>query len=116
MCEPEGLTLGNPAPLAAMQGRERLGKALRTAAAGGLLAPLESLLARRGEVEVDAKDEYGPPLHLAAEGGHAAAAEALLRAGADVGAKNIGGNTPLFYAQLAEHEQVAELLRRHGAQ
>ena len=119
MEEPEVLraALGNPAPLAALQGRERLGKALRAAAAGGLLAPLESLLGRPGEVEVDAQDMYGvTPLHHAAEGGHLAAAEALLRAGADVGAKNENGHTPLFLAQGNRHEQVAELLRRHGAQ
>ena len=119
MEEPEVLraALGNPAPLAALQGREELGKALRAAAAGGLLAPLESLLGRRGEVEVDAKDGAGrTPLHKAAIGGHAAAAEALLRAGADVGAKDKFGDTPLNFAQRYKHEQVAELLRRHGAQ
>ena len=119
MEEPEVLraALGNPAPLAALQGREELGKALRAAAAGGLVAPVESLLGRRGEVEVDAKNDGGwTPLHYAAGGGHAAAAEALLRAGADVGAKDRGGNTPLDAAQAFEHEQMAELLRSHGAQ
>ena len=109
--------LGNPTPLAALRGREELGAALRAAAAGGLLAPLASLLARPGEVEVGAKGERGfTPLHAAADGGHAEAIAALLRAGADVGAMDGAGNTPLVYAQLLKHEQAAELLRRHGAQ
>ena len=119
MEEPEVLraALGNPAPLAALQGREERRKALCAAAAGGLVAPLESLLGRRGEVEVDAKDEKGnTPLRFAAAGGHLAAAEALLRAGADVGATNMRGRTPLYLAQEYKHDQVAELLRRHGAQ
>ena len=64
-----------------------------------------------------AKDVVGEtPLHRAAIGGHLAAAEALLRAGADVGAKGRGGITPLDVAQNNKHEQVVELLRRHGAQ
>ena len=70
----------------------------------------------RAGADVGAGRGGNTPLHAAAYGGHAEAIAALLRAGADVGAKAYDGRTPLALAQVLKHEQAAELLRRHGAQ
>ena len=104
--------MGNDAPLAALQEPEALGKALRSAAAAGLMAPLKALLGRSEEVAVDAKDNGGATaLMLAAQGGHAAAIAALLAAGAEVDAKDNDGRTALMIAEQFEHEHAARLLR-----
>jgi ankyrin repeat protein len=57
------------------------------------------------------------PLHAAAFGDNAAAAEVLLDAGADVNAKakNRFENTPLQVALLTQSRKVAQLLIRRGA-
>ena len=89
--------MGNDAPLAALQAPEALVRALRAAAAAGLMAPLKALLGRSDEVAVDAKDDDGmTALMRAAQGGHAAAIAALLAAGAEVEAKNNAGRTALM--------------------
>ncbi|HEY4029413.1 MAG TPA: ankyrin repeat domain-containing protein [Caulobacteraceae bacterium] len=54
------------------------------------------------------------PLHFAAEHGHRPAAELLLAAGADVAARDKNGDTPLDRAEAMGHQDLAELLRRHG--
>jgi hypothetical protein len=123
--------VGNPAPLAAMWGRKTLGNALRGAAAGGHMAPLESLLARRmipgsvsgtmqtmgrGEVAVDATDHTGQTaLMIASEGGHAGAVKALLAAGATVNAKDNRGYTALMHACPHGHTMAVEALLAAGA-
>ena len=76
MTQPEVLraALGDGAPLAALRERAALEAALRAAAAGGLMAPLEALLARPEEVAVEAANERGfTALMNAARGGHVAA-------------------------------------------
>ncbi len=52
------------------------------------------------------------PLHWAADHGHKAAAELLLAQGADVGARDKAGDTPLDRAEAMGHADIAELLRR----
>ncbi|MEC8564968.1 MAG: ankyrin repeat domain-containing protein, partial [Pseudomonadota bacterium] len=92
--------LGDGALLAAVRGREALERALCAAAAGGLMAPLEALLARPEEVGVEAADEDGmTALMQAANGGHAAAVEALVARGASVEAVDEGGIAALDFAR-----------------
>jgi ankyrin repeat protein len=54
------------------------------------------------------------PLHLAAAKGHTKIAELLIEAGADVNCKDRDG-TPLDNAVRFKQNEVAELLRQHGA-
>ena len=118
MTQPEVLraALGDGAPLAALRERAALEAALRAAAAGGLMAPLEALLARPEEVAVEAAGEYGrTALMLAAQGGHAAAVEALVKHGANVEAVNEGGDTALMLAKRNGHKAVVKVLKAHGA-
>ena len=53
--------------------------------------------------------------HWAASKGHVAALEVLLRAGADVHARNNGDSTPLHCAALSNQLDCAAVLLRHGA-
>ena len=53
--------------------------------------------------------------HWAAFKGHAAALEVLLRAGADVHARNNGDSTPLHCAALSNQLDCASVLLGHGA-
>ena len=109
--------LGDAAPLAALRGRDALGWALRAAAAAGLMAPLEALLARSEEVEVDAAAKDGSTaLMLAAQGGHAEAIEALVTKGAEVNAANERGTTPLMMAAAGGHLKAIEALVTKGAE
>ena len=55
------------------------------------------------------------PLHSAAAARQVDACRTLLVAGADPNAKQHGGYTPLEEAEENEDEELAELLRQHGA-
>ncbi|GAA5962432.1 hypothetical protein JCM3765_004293 [Sporobolomyces pararoseus] len=62
-------------------------------------------------VQIDHRDSYGySALHLATDRGHLEIVKLLLAHGADKGAKDEDGNTPLDLAQLAEHESIVEFL------
>ena len=118
MTQPEVLraALGDGAPLAALRERAALEAALRAAAAGGLMAPLEALLARPEEVAVEVADGFGmTPLMRAAEGGHVAAVEALVKHGARVEAADEDGKTALMLAKRNGHKAVVKVLKAHGA-
>lgn len=75
--------------------------------------------------DVGARTEFGrTPLHEAALYGYLEVARLLIEAKADVNARNPRGETPLFYAEKGlaigpahteAHDQVAQLLRKHGA-
>lgn len=54
-------------------------------------------------------------LHNAAYKGDIKGVERLIAAGADVNAKGIDGNTPLFWAGWKDHEDIARLLIEKGA-
>lgn len=54
-------------------------------------------------------------LMAAARQGDAAAVEAMLAAGADAGAADVDGNTPLMYAAARGQADVCRLLRAAGA-
>lgn len=86
-------------------------------------ADMAALLLDRGAA-VDARTKYGDtPLHAAASFGrppdsgvnHAAVARLLLRHKADPNARDKKGQTPLQAASDNPNDEVAELLRQHGA-
>ena len=54
------------------------------------------------------------PLHRAAYYGLKEIAELLLDKGADVNAKDDGGDTPLDVAMLGNDKETADLIRKHG--
>ena len=94
--------------------RQDSGAALRRAAAGGDLARLADLVKDRSLIE--ARDSQGrTPLLLAVLAHQAAAARALLDAGADANAADAGGVTPLAAARAANDPQLAALLEGYGA-
>ena len=54
------------------------------------------------------------PLHVAIRKGYSDVVEALISQGVDVDARTAEGQTPLQLAVACEHDEIAELLRRHG--
>ena len=68
-----------------------------------------------GGLHPDAADDDGErPLHLAAAAGDGFALQALLDTGANVGARNFAGQTPLDAALDADEPALAETLAQHG--
>ena len=66
---------------------------------------------------MNAKDEVEwTPLHYAVAMSHKEIAEELLVNGADVNAKDIGGDTPLDVAMSGNDKKIADLLRKLGGQ
>ncbi len=82
-------------------------------------------LLEQGAIVRSTTDQGGrTPLHEAALYGYVDIARLLIERGADVNAKNVRGEPPLFYAEggliagpqpTASHAEVAKLLRDHGA-
>jgi ankyrin repeat protein len=67
--------------------------------------------------KLEAKDQAGEtPLHVAAQEGCADAVTVLVRAGASLAARDKAGNTPLARAIAYKQKDVADLLRKLGAQ
>lgn len=58
----------------------------------------------------------GMPLHWAAVNGKLEVVRALIEAGADVNARDNGGETPLHWAAANDQRRAAELLLEHGAE
>ena len=88
---------------------------LHAAAAGQASVEMLTLLLDAG-AEVNAREHGGfTPLHQCAENGHLAAIKLLLARGADPQARADDGRTALAFALAGEHEDVARLLREHGA-
>jgi ankyrin repeat protein len=54
------------------------------------------------------------PLGYASEYGHAAVAQLLIKAGADINAKNDAGVAPLHYACLYGNKNIVEMLVANG--
>ena len=95
--------IGDLGPLARLQGREALGRALRGAANAELLTPLAALLARApADVDVDAPDPLTgtTSLILASSGGGLRSLQALLAAGADPHLTDKRGLTCLMACSL----------------
>jgi ankyrin repeat protein len=66
-------------------------------------------------VSVDGKNDDWTPLHHATFGGHKEVAGLLIAEGADVNAKDEGGQTPLHLAAFWGHKQIAAQLIAKGA-
>ena len=88
---------------------------IHEAAAQGNVVMVRWLVLVRPDV-LDALDSHGgTPLHAAAENGYGNVAKLLLSAGADVNAKHGEGYKPLDLAETRRSDDVAEMLREHGA-
>jgi ankyrin repeat protein len=65
---------------------------------------------------VDVQNKYGmTALILAARGGHSENVACLIAQGADVNAKSYSGETALKFAELINRNDMAQLLKEHGA-
>jgi ankyrin repeat protein len=62
----------------------------------------------------DAKNVYNSARLHAAENGHGDVVKALLARGADVGAKDTDGHTPLVHAVVPRAPDIVEVLLAHG--
>ncbi|MEX0714695.1 MAG: ankyrin repeat domain-containing protein [Pirellulales bacterium] len=103
---------------------ENLGQtALTTAAATGQVAAVRLLIAEGADPDLlDADGRSQTPLSTAAMHGQLEVCRELLKAGADPNIPTTpherrapGGWTALDWALQAEHKEVADLLRKHGA-
>jgi len=76
---------------------------------------LEALVAAGGDVKAVDLDSSTPLLWAVQTGCAPSAVRALLKAGADPNARAKGGATPLMFAEMFQHPEVAEMLRKAGA-
>ena len=105
---------GDAAPLAALQEKEALGRALCGAAAGGFVAPLRALMERK--VSVEGTTPTGrTALVLACQGGHDQCARALIEAKADIEAQIPSGHNALMLSAQNGHDLCARALIKAGA-
>jgi len=91
------------------------GTLLHSAAGGGSLRIVESLVGRGFDVNKKDKFEW-VPLHIAAEQGHREVISFLLARGADINAKNKLGQTPYNIAQERDDLALADFLKSAGAE
>ena len=66
-------------------------------------------------IRAKVREGQSNPLHVAIRKGYSDVVEALISQGVDVDARTADGQTPLQLAVSCEHDEIAELLRRHGA-
>jgi len=76
---------------------------------------IEALLAKGANPNVQAREGFGTPLHLAAGAGKAGAVELLIDHGADINAKAGGGMSPLLVATMKAQVASVKTLLRRGA-
>jgi len=76
---------------------------------------IAELIAKRAQLDVSDDFPSGTVFHYAAERGNTEMTELLIASGADLNAKNVGGDTPLHSAVRAGHKDIAELLIANGA-
>ncbi|PSK36145.1 hypothetical protein B9Z65_5960 [Elsinoe australis] len=80
------------------------------------LEVVQTLLAKKDVVDIEARDQYSMrPLHMACKSGNIAVIELLLKHGADIESVMPPGWTPLLWACSAGQYNVAELLLNRGA-
>lgn len=91
--------------------------ALHLAAAFGSPTGVRLLLERGARVDAVSNNvQHNQPLHAAlALGRNAETIAALLAAGADADAAQVGGYTPIFSAATSNRKDLAEMLVAHGA-
>jgi len=88
---------------------------LHRAAAAGHKEVAELLVTNGADVNA-ADDQQGlTPLHIAVIKGDGSIVELFVARGADVNAANNEGKTPLYLAIQYNHNEVADILRKHGA-
>ncbi|PNH02397.1 Protein phosphatase 1 regulatory subunit 27, partial [Tetrabaena socialis] len=90
-------------------------RALLDAVAEGRLRKVERLLSNPAANPNVQGPEGSTSLHCASQKGHTEAVEALLRAGADVAAKDDIGWTALHWASQEGHTETSEVLLQAGA-
>ncbi len=88
---------------------------VHVAVAGGHVSSVRLLMERGADVRSHLCQGGATPLHLAADLGAVEMVVALLDGGAEVGAPNETGQTPVDVARRSGHEEVARLLIRYGA-
>ena len=98
-----------------MTDRKAIVSSLLDAAAAGDKDEVARLLECGADVN-DADYDHRSSLHLACSEGHLAAVAYLIEASATVDVVDRWGHTPLHDAILAGHAEVADLLRRSGAE
>ena len=76
---------------------------------------LEALVAAGGDVRAKDINSSTPLLWAVQTGCTPSAVRALLKAGADPNARSKGGATPLMFAEMFQHMEIAETLRKAGA-
>jgi|GEM_PF-1336798 len=89
---------------------------LHIAAQRGRLENVKFLLSYGANPDARDPDQGATPLHLCAEGNHRDIAETLVKAGADVNAKDATGCTPLHAAAYWGAAEVARILLASGAE
>jgi uncharacterized protein len=91
--------------------------ALHLAAAFGTPATVQMLIERGARVDaVSSNAQRNQPLHaVLALSRNSETIAALLAAGADANAAQVGGFTPIFSAATADRRDLAEVLVKHGA-
>jgi ankyrin repeat protein len=74
-----------------------------------------ALMLAAGPVYLEEKQSYGSFMNISIDGGHDKIVRLLLDHGAEVNAKDIHGNTALFYAIQKGDETIKSLLLSYGA-
>jgi Ankyrin repeats (3 copies) len=75
---------------------------------------LEALVAAHGDVKAKDENASTPLLWAVQTGCSPSAVRALLKAGADPNAKAKAGATPLFFAEIFQRKEIADILRAAG--
>ena len=81
----------------------------------GLPAPIQLLLSRGANIEMESTAYNRTPLHLSASGGHKSVVQLLLDHGARIDSEDVAGFTALILAVVGGHEAVVRLLVERGA-
>jgi ankyrin repeat protein len=88
---------------------------LHLAAQGGQYEAAETLVEYNANIHLGQARFEGAPLQYAASRGHVWIVRLLLRRGAEVDSRDTNGRTPLIWAVMGQHHEVAEELLEHGA-
>jgi cytohesin len=87
---------------------------LHAAAGKGNIEVAEVLIRNGAELEARILQNQNTPLHLAVRNNHKAVVTLLIAQGADVNAKTKHGETPLDLGISKGHNEIVDLLRKHG--
>ncbi len=110
-----GFSVNTLIPVGRAGGRPVRHTLLHIAAQRGWLENVRFLLSYGANPDARDPDQGATPLHVCAEGNYVEVAETLLKAGADLHAKDRSGRTPLHTAAYWGAAEVVRLLVAHGA-